>query len=231
MESCPAEYYYQSIEKYKQRAYETSLELITQAIALDANQVAYYYHRGGVLQRLQKFDVAIQDFDKVIGWERQAAASFIVEALLAKTEMLYQQKNYDLLIATCDHLLRVCRNHWKGFFFRALGFYFTQHYYLAYQDIEMAFYLSKQPDTIRPYRGLIGFKVGKFVQAQVDFDIALKQKPEEAVLWFNRGLNLYKLNKLSEAIASFDKATQLGLKNKQLYDFRAKALQQINSLK
>ncbi len=226
MKTYPAEYYYQSIEKYKQRAYETSLELINQAIELDASQVNYYYHRGRVWQRLQKFEAALKDFDKVILGEEKGDA--FLGALLCKVDVLYQQKKYELLITTCDQLLKHRRNHWKGFFFRALGLYFTQHYHLAYQDIEMAFYLTNQPDEIRPYRGLISFQVGRFVKAQLDFEVALQQKPQEAVLWFNQGMNLYKLNDFTKAVASFDKAVELGLKNKQLYDLKAKALQKLN---
>jgi superkiller protein 3 len=225
MKTYPAEYYYQSIEKYKQRAYETSLELINQAIELDVEQVNYYYHRGKVLQRLQKFEAALRDFDKVILGEEKGQA--FLGALLLKIDVLYQQKKYELLITACDQLLEHRRNHWKGFFFRALGLYFTQHYHLAYQDIEMAFYLSNQPNEIRPYRGLICFQVGRFAKAQLDFELALQQKPQEAVLWFNQGMNCYKLNDFAKAVTSFDQAVELGLKNKQLYEFRAKALQKL----
>lgn len=226
MKTYPAEYYYQSIEKYKQRAYETSLELINQAIELDAEQVNYYYHRGKVLQRLQKFYAALKDFDKVMLGEEKGQA--FLGALLLKIDVLYQQKRYELLITACDQLLKHRRHHWKGFFFRALGLYFTQHYHLAYQDIEMAFYLSNQPNEIRPYRGLICFQVGRFAKAQLDFELALQQKPQEAVLWFNQGMNCYKLNDFAKAVASFDQAVELGLKNKQLYELRANALQKLS---
>ena len=227
-----AGYYYQSIEKHQQRAYETSLELINQAIDLDNSQVSYYCQRGVVWQELQNFSAAIQDFDAVISWKVEEEQQpykrpFAVKALLGRVKAYYQQKKYEEMLKDCTHLLQCERNNWQAFFYRALGLYFLQRYKQAYADIEMAAYLSNEPDKMCMYHGMICFKLEKYTQAQRDFETALHYKPSEAVLWYNQGLNFYKLERFKEAIASYDEATKLGMTNTQLPASRAQAVMRL----
>lgn len=222
-------YYYQSIEKHQQRAYETSLELINQAIDLDNSQISYYCQRGIVWQELQNFPAAIQDFDMVIAWQVEEKQQpykkpFTVKALLGRIKSYYQQKNYEEMIKDCKHLLQHERNNWQAFFYRALGLYFLQKYTYAYSDIEMATYLSNKPDKICMYRGMICFKLEKYEDARRDFEMALRYKPNGAVLWYNQGLNFYKLERYNEAIASFDEAVKLGMNHTQLQAYRTQAI-------
>ena len=227
------ELYQTSQTLYHKGAYETSLEHIEKALVIDNSNLEYFQLRGMILSKLQLPEKALQDFDWVLQCIERT--KLLVEdekslqgpALLGRIQIHFHQKNYALLLNESNALLALERNNWQAFFYRGVGHYFSQTYQQALEDLEMAFYLSNEKDKIRPYRALVYFKHSRYQLAQKDFEIALKQKPHDVVLWYNNGVNYYRLKMHDAALQSFDKALELGLKNTQLYTYKGKALQQL----
>lgn len=227
------ELYQTSQTLYHKGAYETSLEHIEKAIVIDNTNLEYFQLRGMILSKLQLPKKALQDFDWVLQCIEKTKLliedekSLQGSALLGRIQIHFQQKNYIFLLNDSNALLALQRNNWRAFFYRGIGHYFSQTYQQALEDLEMAFYLSDEKDKVRPYRALVYFKHSRYELAQKDFEIALKQKPHDAVLWYNCGVNYYRLKMLELALQSFDKALELGLENVQLYTYKGKALQQL----
>lgn len=231
------EHYYQSLKKYEQRAYETSLELVNQAILEDENNYAFYYHRGTILQQLQQWEEALQDFTQVIYWNIGRSAYFLEkfpqirnQALLAKIKISFRLKNYQGTIKDAAQLIAYQRNDWHGFFYRGLGHYFSQSYPEALDDLEMALYLTPQKSSIRCYRGLVFFQTKQYEAARLDFEIALQYSPKDAVLWYNQGMNYFHLKNFTEAIKNFDKALELRLNNQKVYLYKGQALEALGKI-
>ncbi|OJJ16118.1 hypothetical protein BKI52_35720 [marine bacterium AO1-C] len=227
------ELYQTSYDCYHTGLFETSLEWIEQAIDANNKELNYFQLRGMILIKLNLYEKALKDFDWVI--QRLANTKLFVEeekllqveALLGRIQIYFQQKEYEGLIQDSNALLLIQRNHWQAFFYRGIGYYFNQTYAQALNDLDMAFYLSNQQDKVRPFRALAYFKHGKYALAQKDFEIAVKQKPHDGVLWYNYGLNAYRMQQFELALQNFDQALRLGLATSQTYLYKGKALQQL----
>ncbi|HAS40690.1 MAG TPA: hypothetical protein DCS93_09440 [Microscillaceae bacterium] len=227
------ELYQMSYECYQTGLFETSLEWIEKAIAAQEQDLSYFHLRGLILSKLQSYAKALQDFDRIIQYIAttklllEEEKSLEVPTLLGRVQIYFQQKNYRGLIEDSQALLQIQRNHWQAFFYRGIGHYFNQTYQQALDDLEMAFYLSNEKDKVRPFRALVYYKHARYKLAQADFEIAVQQKPHDAVLWYNYGLNTYRMDLFESALASFDTALRLGLNTPQVYLYKGKTLQQL----
>jgi len=225
------ELYQMSYDSYQAGWFETSLEWVEKAIVANHKDLSYFKLRGLILSKLQLYEKALQDFDRVI--QHITTTDFLPEeekklhvpALLGRIQIYFQQKNYDGLIQDSQALLLIQRNHWQAFFYRGIGYYFSQTYQQALNDLEMAFYLSNEKDKVRPFRALVYYKHAQYKLAQKDFEIATKQKPHDGVLWYNYGLNAYRMKQFEQALENFDNALRLGVTTPQTYLYKGKALQ------
>ena len=228
------ELYQMSQDFYHTGWFETSLDWIEKAIVAQSHDLSFFQLRGMILSKLHLYERALQDFDRIIQHftstknSLDADQELHVAAILNRIQIYFQQKNYDGLIQDGNAILQVQRNHWQAFFYRGIGYYFGKSDQQALEDLDMAFYLSNQKDKVRPFRALAYFKQGKYALADIDFEIAVKNKPQDGVLWYNYGLNAYCMQQFEPALERFDQALQADLVNKQVYIYKGKVLQALD---
>ena len=90
--------------------------------------------------------------------------------------------------------------------------------------------LFSEDELIQFIHGDLMYENGKWLDAITCYDTAIRQKPDYAEAYSQRGLSLSKLNRFEEALASYNKSIQLQSDHANPYFYRGNTLQQLNRI-
>ncbi|ELP55199.1 tetratricopeptide repeat family protein [Microcystis aeruginosa TAIHU98] len=194
-------------EKYvvlsRLKRYDEGLAAITQAIDL-APRAAWYFNRGNLYYNLQKYDLALSDWNKAIKINPNYA-----EAYVNRGNLYSDLQKYDLALSDYSKAIDINRNDAVAYYNRGLLYYNQQKYDLALSDYSKA--IDINPNDAEAYynRGILYYNQRKYDLALSDYSKAIDINPNYAEAYNNRGLLYYNLQKYELALADYNQAIRI----------------------
>ncbi|MCZ8250285.1 tetratricopeptide repeat protein [Microcystis sp. LE19-195.1E] len=185
------------------KRYDEGLAAITQAIDL-APRAAWYVNRGILYRRQQKYELALDDYNKAIELNPNHANAYNNRGNLYK-----DLQKYDLALADYDKAIEINPNFAILYYNRGGLYYNQQKYELALSDINKAIELNPNYAEAYNNRGLLYTDLQKYDLALSDYSKAIDINPNLAEAYVNRGV-LYRLQeKYDLALSDYSKAIEI----------------------
>ncbi|MEY4927437.1 MAG: repeat-containing protein YrrB [Bacteroidota bacterium] len=220
--------------------YMAAVQEFTEAIKLRPTFADSYFNRGYAKMRLKDYVGAIDDFDETIAWspfdiqahhlrgdahrelkhyaDAEADYTKAIDFGIAKPEAIYYKRAQVAALAKHYERSEKDYKYVMRFMPQLYGIYFKMGL-LAYQNKhpkEAIEYLTKFLETqpanmsVRLFRASIASDEGLFDLAISDYSAALFKEPDNAFLYYQRGMAYYELAKKKEACRDFQQASFYG---------------------
>jgi tetratricopeptide (TPR) repeat protein/S1-C subfamily serine protease len=194
-------------EKYvvlsRLKRYDEGLAAITQAIDL-APRAAWYSNRGNLYSDLQKYELALSDYNKAININPNYA-----KAYLNRGNLYHNQQKYELALADYNKAIKINPNLVEAYYNRGSLYSDLQKYELALSDYNKAIELDSNLAEAYSNRGNIYYYQQKYELALADFNKAIELNRNDAIAYNNRGNLYHNQQKYELALSDFNKAIEL----------------------
>ena len=188
-----------------------------------AEDYADYFDRGLAYGKAGKHNQAIEDFNRAIELNPQAAAAYNNRGLA-----YYNLGNYEQAIKDCDMALQINPEEAEAYYNRGLVHADLDNYTEAIEDYYKAIELNrKYADGLNPKlaeayndRGATYDNLGQYQRAIEDYNEGIRLKPDDAYAYYNRGSAYSKLGQDQRAIKDYDEAIRLKPDFAEFYVFR-----------
>ncbi|MCA2812917.1 MAG: tetratricopeptide repeat protein [Microcystis sp. M090S1] len=186
------------------KRYDEGLAAITQAIDL-APRAAWYVNRGILYRRQQKYELALDDYNKAIELNPNHANAY------NNRGNLYQDlQKYELALDDFNKAIEINPNFAILYYNRGVLYRLQEKYDLALSDYSKA--IDINPNFAEAYvnRGLLYQEdKKKYDLALSDINKAIELNPNYAEAYYNRGLLYKNLQKYDLALSDWNKAIDI----------------------
>ncbi|MBC8109858.1 MAG: tetratricopeptide repeat protein [Verrucomicrobia bacterium] len=181
------------------------LATINEAISLDTNEIYSYFLRGKVYYFLEKYEKSVEDFSKVIFLQQSGKADSYYYRGLSNSSL----GNYESALKDFDESIRLDSQNASAFEARCITFYKLKNMKGSFTDINTAMMLRPKEIHFLVIRAFLYNEENEFALAIADCEKVLKQNPEHPAAYFQKGMALWGLGKLSDAADDFRMALYL----------------------
>ena len=166
------------------------------------------FYKGLTYQDTDKYDKAIEQYDKSIALNPNSAQAFINRGA-AKYSLDQHEDAIKDAIKDFDKAIRLNPDHASAYLNRGAAKYSLDQHVEAIKDFDKAIRLN--PDNTAAYnnRGYTKYSLGQHVEAIKDYDKAIRLNPDYAADYLNRGLAYLAINQPEEARRDFETARDL----------------------
>jgi tetratricopeptide (TPR) repeat protein len=181
---------------------------------------------GLILEKQQKFDLAIQFLSKAIESKPDK-----IEALLARGRIFRLQGMFQNAIANFTEVIAKHPDHFEALIARGITFGQTSKLNDAIQDFTLA--IRSNPNCAEAFynRGVVYEKLHQFESAIDEYSIAIKLNPYDYKAYNNRGVARRETKCFDAAIRDFDKSIKINPDFAEGYYNKALTLLSIGKLK
>jgi stress-induced-phosphoprotein 1 len=189
----------QGNEEFKQKNWEKALELYTQALELNPQEVTYHLNRAGVYHELKEFDKVIDECNKVIentyDFQKRGKAFGRIgfahqeKGDLDKAIEYFEKSLLEVADSRIKDALRSVQNLKK--------------------KLEAESYINPEIGEEHNNKGNEFYKAGKYPQALEEYNEAIRRNPTNAKFYSNRAACYIKLMEFSQACNDCSKALEL----------------------
>ena len=178
------------------------------AIRLKPDYTKAYAHRGHANRTLGKYEEAFEDYDKLIDLQPHYA-----EAYDYRSSIHFRLGRYREAITDCSKVIQLIKS--------------GEVEFDKNQDNSISLVLQENTEfgEAEAYynRGCAKSKLGEFADAVLDYDEAIRIKPDFAEAYSNRGNVKIQLKQTHEALADFDEAIKIKPNYADAYNNRGNA--------
>ncbi len=199
---------------YELKRHDEGLAAINQAIEL-APRAAWYVNRGSLYSDLQKYELALSDYNKAININPNFALAYYNRGLLYS-----DQKKYDLALSDYDKAIEINPNYAEAYVNRGFIYYNQQKYDLALSDWNKAIEINPNYANAYYNRGNLYYDLQKYDLALSDYSKAIELNRSYAIAYYNRGLLYFNQQKYELALADWNKAIRINPNYANAYNNR-----------
>jgi tetratricopeptide (TPR) repeat protein len=185
-----------------------------------------WYNKGLALDSLDRYEQAIECFDKAI----QIDANNLV-LFKNKGTALHYLGRYGESVACFDKAIQIDAHDGDAWSGKGLSFDYLGRYEEAIECFDKAIESNPKNDDAWYNKGVAADFLRKYEEAIVCYDKAIDINPDNAVAWHGRGTSLRKMGKYQEAIVCYDKAIDINPDNAVAWHGRGLALDRLGNHK
>jgi len=173
-----------------------------------------FYEKGITLFQLEKYQEAIDEFDKVLKFDK-----LFVNIHYFKGKSLFELNRYQEAIDEFDKDLSF-KPTAEVFFLSGVALFQLEKYQEAIDEFDKAKEIEPQLDLDTYYRSICFFNLNKYQEAIDEYDKLISSYHDEIMLYINKGKALFQLEKYQEAIDEFDNALAIDPKNSESIKYK-----------
>jgi tetratricopeptide (TPR) repeat protein len=173
-----------------------------QAIELESGRADYYYARGRCLSEGREFRSAIQNLTRAI-----RLAPLEPDYYHLRAECYHSMSEYDRAIKDFTRAIKLAPDDPRLYYSRSVCLQQKGDFDQATKDHDRAIRLDNSNPELR---GKFYLRLGEYVQAIEDFNRAITLSPNDAWLFFWRGMAYRRAGRLEAAEEDFMRASNLG---------------------
>jgi len=194
--------------RIEQKDFKGAMEDLNKAIDLKFWNA--YNNRGILRNRIGDYKNAIEDFNRAELYVKLDKAKVYYNRGIAKLNL----GNFKGAEEDFGSAIQIDPRYSSAYSNRGLVRYENlSDFKGAIRDLDRAISLDPTDPYAYYNRGNAKLRSGKFAEALSDYDRGLQIEPQFAALYFNKGVAFLKLNNLDGACTSWNKASDLGVKN------------------
>ena len=197
-----------------------ALANLNQAIKIKADFANAHENRGLVMRSMGQYEEAIKNYNKAISLSQNSPNpwSYINRGDAKSNLGDYKGAKNDFLQA-----LRIDRRISDAYVGLSIVYLAENDYDRAFKYAAEAIKRNKKNGLAYNQRGWTNFKLGKYEDAIVDFDLAIRFAPTLSLVFNNRGICYTELQKYDLAIKDFNRAVALNSKSAVAFSNRGAA--------
>jgi tetratricopeptide (TPR) repeat protein len=205
--------------------HELSVQLIELAIEHDENNPLYYANCGLSLHALNRFEQALQNYDRALALHPDYA-----EALFNRGVTLQKLRHLDQALESYDRAMAVRPDFAEALCNRGVVLQELGRFADAIESYDRA--LVARPNFVEAVsnRGNALKAVNRLEDALESYDQALVLRPDYVEVLYNRGNTLKELKRLDEAVESYDRAVSSCPHYAEAFSNRGTALEELGRL-
>lgn len=205
---------------YSSAKFDRAVELFTQLIAAEPEELNHYLWRAQAYQRWDKPAKAREDFGAAV-----RMAPMKQEPYLQRSKFAHAQGQLEPALADCARAIELGGPLTAGALVMRAGMHLGRgDAELALADCDRAIQLDPELLTAYNNRGLAHQSLGKNREALADFTFAIEHHRQYADPYNNRGALSMRLGRAQEALADLNEAIRLDPLNPNGYDNRSRLL-------
>ena len=181
---------------------------------------------GVILEKKQKFDLAIQFFSKAIESKRDKT-----EALLARGRVFRLQGMFENALKDFTQIILSHPDRFEALVARGITFGQTSQFTAAIDDFSLAIRINPNSGEAFYNRGVVYEKLHQFKSAIDDYSIAIELNPYDYKAYNNRGVARRETKCFDAAIRDFDKSIKINPDFAEGYYNKSLTLLSIGKLK
>ena len=218
------DFYGSSFENSIDESYHNEdIQKYTEQIKKNPNNASVYYNRGTVYFVLEKYHLAIKDFDKAI----QLNPNYL-KAYYDRGSSYGNLGQYEKTVQDLSKVIQLDTNFAFAYYNRGVAYSNLGQYEQAIKDFNKAIEII--PIYYNAYydRGNVYCQLKQYDKAIQDFNKTIKLNPNYTDAYNNRGIAYALIGNLKQAIADATKVIQLNPKDFKAYVFRGICYQKLN---
>jgi tetratricopeptide (TPR) repeat protein len=181
-----------------------AVELISKAIQIDPGNAVAYSNRGIALQKLERWDAALLDYDHAIAIRPDLSLAYC-----NRGNVLKELKQWKAALASYDRAIEINPGFAEAHSNRGAALQMLNRCPAALASLDRALEIKPDYPDAHCNRGNVLKELGQWDAAMSSYDRAIALQADHADAYANRGLLLQQLNRLDEALESFDRALAL----------------------
>jgi tetratricopeptide (TPR) repeat protein len=178
-----------------------AVELISKAIQIDPCNAVAYSNRGIALQKLERWDAALFDYDHAIALQPDLSLAYC-----NRGNVLKELRQWDAALASYDRAIEINPGFAEAHSNRGAALQMLNRCVAALASLDRALEINPDYPDAHCNRGNVLKELGQSEAALASYDRAIALRADHADAYCNRGLLLQQLNRLDAALDSFDRA-------------------------
>ena len=166
-----------------------------------------YYYRGIAYLRKKDYDLATEDFNKVVELDPEHAETYYYRGLV----YLFKGNFDDLAIENLNKAIELNSDYADAYYYRGAAYDFKGELDLAIEDYNKAIQLNPDDPSVYNNRGTVYFSKGELDLAIEDYNKAIQLNSDHANSYYNRAEVLLHLQKWNQAKADLITAKNKGM--------------------
>jgi tetratricopeptide (TPR) repeat protein len=209
----------------RNQVWKDEFTLWSDAISKSPNKARPYLNRGYAYGKIQQWDKAISDFNKVNEIQPDYHATAFYNLGIAYWALGQKEKS----LACYSKAVTIDSNYADAYYGRGVSYFYLNDIDRALADYSKAISLLPRPELFFN-RGMVYAAKQMWQEALADYSKAISITPDKAVLYYNRGVVYGNINQWDKAFADFTKTLELDPQNKTANSNREYAYSKMRAL-
>lgn len=189
---------------YSQNELTKSFEIYREILEINPDHTDALFGIGEILEKQQKFDLAIKFLSRAIVFEPNKIAALLKRGRIFRLRGLFEHALADFTQIISNH-----PDHFEALMARGITFGYTKQFYAAIDDFNLAIEINPSCAEAFYNRGVVFEKLHKFVVAIEDYSFAIKLNPHDYRAFNNRGVARRETKCFDAALDDFEKSIKI----------------------